>query len=67
MVPKKERVMQEMQVHLEKLRAEAAECEMISQLATLPLKRELFAKLAEHHRRLAEEVERAISEQRQAS
>jgi hypothetical protein len=47
---------------LEKLRADAAECQLISDLATHPLKRELFAKLAEHHRRLAAEVERAIDD-----
>ena len=33
---------------------------MISDLATDPVKRELFAKLAEHHRTLALEVERAL-------
>ena len=54
--------MQDMQTHLDKLRAEAAECQMISDLATLPLKRDLFAKLAEHHRRLAQEIERAMNE-----
>jgi hypothetical protein len=51
---------------LEKLRTEAAECEMISGLATDKPKRELFAKLAEHYKALAVEVERAIR-QREAS
>ena len=35
---------------------------MISDLATLPVKRELFSKLAEHHRRLAREIERAMQQ-----
>ena len=52
--------MKDMQAHLDKLRAEAAECQMISDLATIPVKRELFSKLAEHHRRLAQEVESAM-------
>jgi len=59
--------MQDMQAHLEKLRIEAADCQTISDLATLPRKRELFARLAEHHRRLADEVERAINETRRAA
>jgi uncharacterized protein YdbL (DUF1318 family) len=48
-----------MQAHLEKLRNEAEECELISKLATN--KKELFAKLAEHHRVLVREVEKAIA------
>jgi hypothetical protein len=40
--------MQDMLAHLEKLRVQVAECEMIRDLATAPVKRELFAKLAEH-------------------
>jgi hypothetical protein len=63
-VPKKEQAMQDMQVHLEKLRTEASECQMISDLASNKQKRDLFAMLAEHHRRLADEIERAILEQR---
>jgi heme oxygenase len=58
--------MQDMRTHLEKLRTDAAECQLISDLATDPVKRELFAKLAEHHRTLALEVERAL-EERQAA
>jgi heme oxygenase len=54
--------MQDMRVHLEKLRVQAAECEMIRDLATDKAKRELFAKLAEHFKVLASEVERAIRE-----
>lgn len=54
--------MQDMKVHLEKLRTDAAECALISDLATDPQKRELFARLAEHHRMLAAVIERAIAE-----
>ena len=42
-----------MEAHLEKLRADAAECKLISELATDKQKRELFARLAEHHNVLA--------------
>jgi hypothetical protein len=44
---------------------EAAECELISKLATNATKKELFAKLAAHHRTLADQVERAMSESKQ--
>jgi hypothetical protein len=50
----------DMQTHLEKLRVQVAECEMIRDLATDKGKRELFAKLAEHFQVLAEHVELAI-------
>ena len=53
--------MKDMQAHLEKLRSDAAECALISNLATNQEKRELFARLAEHLRVLASEVERAIA------
>jgi hypothetical protein len=52
--------MKDMQVHLEKLRLQIAECELIRDLATDKAKRELFKKLAEHFKVLAAEVERAI-------
>jgi hypothetical protein len=42
--------MKDMQAHLEKLRIEAEECELISKLAINATKKALFAKLAEHHR-----------------
>jgi hypothetical protein len=58
--------MEDMLAHLEKLRVQIAECEMIRDLATDPAKRELFTKLAEHYRVLALEVEGAIK-QRQSS
>jgi hypothetical protein len=53
--------MQDYQTHLEKLRKDAAECELISNLATDLQKRELFKKLAEHLATLATEVERAMA------
>jgi len=53
--------MHDMQVHLEKLRRDAAECAMIRDLATDATKRELFTKLADHLSVLADEVERAIA------
>jgi hypothetical protein len=54
--------MQDMLAHLETLRIQIAECEMIRDLATDPAKRELFTKLAEHYKVLAAEVQRAINE-----
>lgn len=53
--------MKDMQVHLEKLRMQAVECEMIRDSATDKTKRELFAKLSRHFEVLAAEVERAIN------
>ena len=55
--------MLDMLAHLEKLRVQIAECEMIRDLATDPAKRELFTKLAEHYKVLTAEVQRAINEQ----
>jgi len=52
--------MQDMLAHLEKLRVQLAECEMIRDLATDPKKRELFSRLAEHFKLLVGEIERAI-------
>jgi hypothetical protein len=52
--------MKDMQAHLENLRAEAARCAMISDLATEKKRREVFARVAEHLNVLASEVERAI-------
>ena len=53
--------MQDMKAHLEKLRADAAECAMISDRATGTVKRELFTRLAKHLNVLADEIERAIA------
>ena len=52
-----------MQKHLETLLRNAAECKLVSDLATDKEKQELFARLAEHHRGLAGEVQRAINQQ----
>ena len=54
--------MQDMLARLEKLRSDAAECELIRDLATDPKKRELFDRLAAHLSLLASEVERAMLE-----
>ena len=51
-----------MVAHLETLRVQIAECEMIRDLAMDPVKRDLFAKLAEHYKVLVAEVQRAINE-----
>ncbi|ANW03107.1 hypothetical protein LMTR13_26160 [Bradyrhizobium icense] len=53
--------MKDLQKHLKKLRTDAAECKLISDLATDLEKRELFARLTDHLSVLASEVERAIS------
>jgi hypothetical protein len=46
--------MKDMQAHLEKLRSDAAECALISNLATNQEKRELFASFVfKHHRNVA--------------
>jgi RNA polymerase-binding transcription factor DksA len=52
--------MKDMQTHLEKLRADAAECAMVRDRATDKEKRELFTRLTDHLNVLAAEVERAI-------
>ena len=54
--------MQHMVAQLEKLRTDSAECKLISDLATDPAKREMFARIAKHLSVLADEVERAIAE-----
>ena len=53
--------MEDMKAHLEKLRADAAECALIRDLATDAEKRELFTRLAEHLSMLASQVEVAIA------
>jgi hypothetical protein len=58
--------MKDMEAHLEKLLTDAEECALISKLATDMAKRELFARLAEHLKMLAGEVERAIKERKAA-
>lgn len=54
--------MKDYQASLEKLRMDAAEAAIIRDLATAPAKREMFARLAEHLGRLADEVEVAMSQ-----
>jgi hypothetical protein len=54
--------MKDMEAHLEKLRTDAAECLLISNLATDKDKQALFARLAEHLTNLALEVEQAIAQ-----
>ena len=50
--------MRDVQAQLEKLRELAAECELIRDLATDKVKRELFGRLADHFKVLAGEIER---------
>ncbi|HET9776819.1 MAG TPA: hypothetical protein VFP77_09665, partial [Gemmatimonadaceae bacterium] len=54
--------MKDIQTHLEKLRVQIAECEMISHLATDHKKQELFDRLARHFTTLATELEKASSQ-----
>jgi hypothetical protein len=56
--------MQDYLKHLEKLRTDAAECKLISDLATDQSKRELFDKLAAHLKSLADQVELEILKQK---
>ena len=52
--------MKDIEKRLERLREDAAECAITSGLATDKQKRDLFARLAAHLTKLADEVERAI-------
>jgi hypothetical protein len=52
--------MQDYLTHLEKLRKDAAECRLISVLATDTAKRELFDRLASHLIVLADQVEQEM-------
>jgi hypothetical protein len=53
--------MKDMQEHLDKLRADAAEFSMIGMLAADAQKREVYARLADHLNVLASEIARAIA------
>ncbi len=53
--------MKDMQTHLEKLRVQTVECEMIRDLATDKAKREVFDKLAQYFKILADELELEIA------
>jgi hypothetical protein len=52
------------QVYLEKLRVDAAECKLISGLATDSAKRDMFGRLAAHLTVLADQLERAMLERK---
>jgi hypothetical protein len=52
--------MRDYQTHLEKLRRDAAKCQLIATLATDSSKREMFRRLAMHLSTLADEVEREL-------
>ncbi|MBR1174358.1 hypothetical protein JQ617_10375 [Bradyrhizobium sp. KB893862 SZCCT0404] len=56
--------MMDMQDRLEKVRVQIAECEIIRDLATDPRKRELFGRLADHHKVLAGDLEKALQNAR---
>jgi hypothetical protein len=56
--------MKDYQAHAEKLRAEAAECALIRDLATDPAKREMFDRLCSHLTVLADRVEMAMLERK---
>jgi hypothetical protein len=59
--------MQDYVKHLEKLRSDATECQLIRDLATDPAKREMFGRLALHLNVLADQVEQAIQQQKTGS
>ena len=48
------------QIRLDKLRADAAECRLISDLAADPVKRDLFDRLAAHMTTLGDHVEQVM-------
>jgi hypothetical protein len=54
------------QASIEKLRSDAAEAALIRDLATDPIKREMFDRLGQHLNRLANEVEEAVSRAKSA-
>jgi len=47
---------------LSKVRADAAECALVGNLATDPQKKQMYLRLADHLTNLAAEVERAAKE-----
>jgi hypothetical protein len=52
--------MKDYQASLEKLRTDAAEAALVRDLATDPIKRDMYKRLHEHLNRLADEVEPAM-------
>jgi hypothetical protein len=57
----------DMRVHYEKLRADAAECALLRDLATDAEKRELFGRLADHLNSLASLMQRRVELQAAAT
>ncbi len=55
--------MKDYQIHLEKLRRDAAECALIRGLATDKAKRALFDRIHKHLAALGDEVEKAMHKQ----
>ena len=53
--------MRDYKSYIEKLRSDAAEAELIRDLATVKPKREMFGQLALHLNQLANEVEHAMN------
>ena len=53
--------MQDFKARLENLLTQAAECDLIANLATDIQKRELFQKLAREYREMASDVEKIIA------
>jgi hypothetical protein len=58
-------VMRDLKAKLEKLRVEAADCDLIGNLATDYAKRELFARLSRQLLDMAAEVEAVIAAKRE--
>jgi hypothetical protein len=58
--------MKDFQASIEKLRKDAAEAALIRDLATDPVKRDMFDRLSKHLSRLADEVEQAMNSARSA-
>jgi hypothetical protein len=56
--------MRDLEAKLEKLRVDAADCDLISKLATDRAKRELFARLSRQLLAMAAEVETLIAEKK---
>lgn len=52
--------MQDMKFRYEKVLADAAECELVRSLAADPEKREMFGRLAEQYRRMAEALKQEM-------
>ena len=53
--------MTDIQTHLSKIRSDAAECILLSGLATDDARREMFVKTAQHLNLLAFEIEKTIA------